>query len=242
MTHIPEFSSRWGPFWRCRTAFTLIELLVVIAIIAILAGLLLPALSRAKESGRSTVCSSNLRQIGLAAMNYSMDYGGHLPSFRNWLYSKTLSPTSGVVYPYLKSKDVYFCPTDRNEIVSGRRRPQPASGGFGSRNKQRDFSYSMNCGICHVTDLAQFLDSTRTLLFLEANLATNDYSETIGPAVDVRSLSLRHNGRGHVILSDSHIETLNKKSYDAMAKAKRFWFPTEDTTGFGGMQFGGGLQ
>ena len=60
-------------------AFTLIELLVVVAIVAILAALLLPALRRAKEKGRSALCMSNLRQLGVAQQAYASDFDGNSP-------------------------------------------------------------------------------------------------------------------------------------------------------------------
>jgi prepilin-type N-terminal cleavage/methylation domain-containing protein len=234
---------RLNPFRPTRRGFTLIELLVVIAIIAILAGLLLPALARAKESSRNAACLNNMHQLAIASSTYSLDQNGHFPWFLNWLATKRGDLTTGVLYPYLQAKAVYLCPTDKIYLSEKKRAPGQAlpSGPFGGNNAPRDYTYAMNCGICHATDSSQFISPAQTLLFMEANLDRNDYSGQVGPALASHALATLHNQRGHLLMSDFHIDTLNATNAVKIEKSKRFWFPTSDTTGLGGMQFGAGL-
>ena len=108
-------ASWWRPHVSRRPAFTLIELLVVIAIIAILASMLLPALSRAKSKAHTARCLSNLRQIGITMLLYTQDNNEHFPfSGRDWPQLPMVDLMK-LFNPYLPTNGsgFYVCPADK---------------------------------------------------------------------------------------------------------------------------------
>lgn len=120
---------------RNKSGFTLIELLVVIAIIAILAAILFPMFTKAKERANQTQCLSNMAQLGKAIQAYADDSNGVPPTIRtydslpqhNWCGSygcgaqgqnpppNPPDPTKGQLFRYCKSAGIFACPSDKNK-------------------------------------------------------------------------------------------------------------------------------
>ncbi len=99
-----------------RRAFTLIELLVVISIIALLVSILMPALGRAREQARRTVCASNQDQCGISLIMYSHDHNDALPlnNANGWLWDISYSTTDFIIGSGGDRK-IFYCPSDNTK-------------------------------------------------------------------------------------------------------------------------------
>jgi prepilin-type N-terminal cleavage/methylation domain-containing protein/prepilin-type processing-associated H-X9-DG protein len=182
-----------------KKGFTLIELLVVIAIIAILAGMLLPALARAREEARKAVCKGNLKQIGLSCIMYSNDYDESWPQNVNSTngtgYDGTAS-LSLLFNNYLSSEQVLKCPsTDTKPVAS----PSVTLGLAGNVTTSYVYDGYKNPRANPMTAMAA--DDTAN------GAGSGEYAQTATGGVDDRTMN--HENGTNVLYYDGHVEWQN---------------------------------
>ncbi|HEX8552334.1 MAG TPA: DUF1559 domain-containing protein [Abditibacteriaceae bacterium] len=149
---------------RNKAGFTLIELLVVIAIIAILASILFPVFARARENARRSSCQSNLKQIGLGFAQYGQDYDEKLPAGR---VGNNGAGWAGQLQPYVKSEQIFSCPSDDNPSSN-----YVAPGALLSYGANSNITASRDTGIGGA--LSALNATARTVMAFEITMFQND--------------------------------------------------------------------
>ncbi len=198
--------------------FTLIEMLVVIAIILVLAAILYPALSKVRESGRSTACISNLRQLHLAALNYASG-GGHVPPSistlqvnefgvyyenKGWVawYNYTPGSSTKGTYVQIANSGGIACITNGVLYEYARSRDIYMCPTFKISNPTCTRAYSMNTNASWAAIGSSIL-TTLVLFGDDKNCMSSPYDSQFATN-EVNNL---HGGKkGHVVYLDGHVE------------------------------------
>ena len=215
-----------------KQGFTLIELLVVIAIIAILAAILFPAFAKAREAARRASCSSNLKQIGLAIMQYTQEYDEKLPNY-------DATPWQRAVYPYIKSADVFRCPSN----PKGTDVNYPAAGNV----PDLPVSYAANVHLMSPSWASGYVNQSviqapaQKIMLAEVLAPDNDYpmyggyvySDWVTAAnTQIQNIGFSgHLGTANFLFVDGHVKSLRPTK---TATPLNMWGSMQDTVSFGG--------
>lgn len=208
--------------------FTLIELLVVIAIIALLAAILFPVFSRARENARRSACQSNLKQIGLGIAQYTQDYDERLP-IRYYISGSSPRLTwADVLQPYVKSEEIFYCPS-ANKLVKGTADTTGLARGVGygwnyirEANAITHKNFSIPLSVIQQPSLLMIVADTQNVNVdpIWKVTGNNTYPANSGqmnlmwPCINnqFNTFGLRHFDGGNVLYVDGHVKWhLNKK-------------------------------
>jgi len=222
--------------------FTLIELLVVISIIAILLGILLPALNKARQQAKKLVCTSNMRQIGIAVQAYILDNNNRLPPSschitdpdQYWL--KVLSKYTG-------EQLLFHCPSDKSNNFVDWDKP------LSEQSDRRYSSFAVNALLDPVcfryggsTNRYNRVDSIRRPKYCvwiseapeteDFQLADHIHPETWEGSVEYAKTFIawdRHLGKSNYLFADGHVETLQfEHTYKWPVRC--YWYPESAPT------------